>query len=106
MRKYDYQCAYESESEYECGYSHCWGPLRQRVALPPTRYRNAANTQWTRMANCQTKCMSGYRRQCRGGAGEGGGGRVRGRRVLSNKYDGFPLNVNAISALFLAQFRI
>lgn len=35
MRKYDYQCTYESESEYECGYSHCWGPLRQRAALPP-----------------------------------------------------------------------
>lgn len=101
MRKYDYQCAYESESEYECGYSHCWGPLRQSVALPPTRWRNAANTQWTRMANCQTKCMSGYRRQCRGGEGEGGEEEESGgRRVLGNKYGGFPLNVNAVSARF------
>lgn len=30
MRKYDYHCAYVSESEYECGYLHIAGPLRRR----------------------------------------------------------------------------
>lgn len=95
MRKYDYRCAYVSESEYECGgYSLTLLALSDVVATShPTRLKRG---QHTMDPNGKQPNEVHEWRLCRGGDG----GVEERACVLGNKYGGFPLNVNAILARF------